>query len=134
MLTNWDPFSEISRLQNNFFRQNREDQGFRPAVDIYQDDKGIHVKADVAGVDPKDIEVEVENRVLTIRGERKLAKESDEGGYHRVERHYGKFSRSFALAEDVDPESIKADYKNGVLNVLLPKSAPKTRKQISINS
>ncbi|MDD9939957.1 MAG: Hsp20/alpha crystallin family protein [Myxococcales bacterium] len=133
MLTQWDPFSEISRLQNDFFRRNRQDAGFRPAVDIYQDDKGIHVRADVAGVSPEDIKVEVENRVLTISGERKLEKTSDEGGYHRVERQYGSFSRSFALAEDVDPESIKADYRNGVLNVLLPKSEVKARKQIAVN-
>lgn len=136
MLAQWDPFTEISRLQQNLWGRNQqsENNAFRPAVDIYEDEQGIHVKADVAGVKPEDLSVDVENRVLTISGERKLESTSDDKGYHRVERRYGSFSRSFALASDVNPDDIKADYKDGVLTVLLPKAIKNIKKQIAVKS
>jgi len=137
MLAQWDPFSEISRLQQNLWGRNGNAENaaaFRPAVDIYEDEQGIHVRADVAGVKPEDLNVDVENRVLTISGERKMENTSDEKGYHRIERRYGKFARSFALANDVNPDDIKADYKEGVLNVLLPKAVTQTKKQIAVNA
>ena len=135
MLTQWDPFTEISRLQQNLLgRQAQATEAFRPAVDIYEDEQGIHVKAEVAGVKPEDLTVDVDNRVLTISGERKLETTTDDKGYHRVERRYGSFSRSFSLANDVNPDDIKADYKDGVLTVLLPKVSKQTKKQIAVNA
>ena len=92
-----------------------------PAVDIQETENELIVKADVPDVEMKDIDVRMENGTLTIRGERKFEAKKNEGGWHRVERSYGTFERAFALPETVDPEAVKADYKNGVLTVTLPK-------------
>lgn len=135
MLANWDPFAEITRLQNELFRRREQNEtAFRPSVDIYEDEQGIHIKADVAGVKPEDLKLEIDNNVLTIRGERKLEQEDKDKGYHRIERSYGTFSRSFALNNNVSSDDVKADYKDGVLNVLLPKKASNAKREIAVNA
>jgi HSP20 family protein len=91
------------------------------------------VKADLPDIDPKDLDIRVENNVLTIRGERKFAKDVNEDNYLRVERSYGTFSRSFTLANTVNAEAIKADYQNGVLTLTIPKREEAKPKQIKIN-
>ena len=91
------------------------------------------LKAELPGIDPKDVDVQVENNVLTLRGERKLDSEVKRESYHRVERSYGAFSRSFTLPTVVDTEKIKAEYKDGVLRLVLPKKEEAKPKQISIS-
>jgi HSP20 family protein len=103
-----------------------------PAVDIYEKDGSIVLKAELPGVDPKDVDVRVENNVLTLRGERKFDSEVKREEYHRVERAYGSFTRSFTLPNVVDTEHIKAEYKDGVLRVNLPQKEEAKPKQISI--
>lgn len=136
MLAYWDPFAEMSRIHDRFFVRNgsERDSGWKPAVDIYEDQQGIHVKADLAGVKPEDIKVNVENNVLTISGERKLDKSEKREGYHRVERFYGSFSRSFALTDEVDAEDIDAKYDTGVLTVTLKKRPVTKRREIAVKA
>jgi HSP20 family protein len=143
----WEPFRDLVSLQE---RMNRIfDDAFRgarggeedwalggswaPAVDIYEQGHDIVLKAELPGVDPKDVDVRVENNVLTRRGERKLDNEVKRENYHRVERSYGAFTRSFTMPNMVDTEKIKAEYKDGVLRVSLPKKDEAKPKQISIN-
>lgn len=140
----WDPFRDLNVLQE---RMNRlfEDAGrslrsdepasttmWSPAVDIYETEGEIVVKAELPGVDRKDIHLHLENNVLTIRGERRFEKETKEDNYHRIERSYGGFSRSFSIPTTVDEEKIHADYKDGVLKVVLPKKEQAKPKQIQI--
>jgi HSP20 family protein len=134
MLGYWDPFSELSRVQDRFFGRPTQERefAFRPAVDIYEDDDGIHVQTDLAGVKPEDIKVEVENNVLTISGQRRMEHEDRRGGYHRVERVYGSFTRSFALSDEVSREDIDAKFENGVLTLKLPKRPAAKKREIAI--
>jgi HSP20 family protein len=144
----WEPFRDLVSLQE---RMNRMfDESFRgagrgaaeedwvggawaPAVDIYEQDGNIVLKAELPGIDPKDVDVRVENNILTLRGERKLDTEVKRESYHRVERSYGTFIRSFTLPNMIDTEKIKAEYKDGVLRMILPKKDEAKPKQISIN-
>jgi HSP20 family protein len=103
-----------------------------PAVDIYETENELVVKADLPDVQDKDIDVRVENNMLTIRGERKFSNEVHEDNYLRVERAYGTFTRSFSLPNTVNTEAIKAEYKNGVLTVHMPKREETKPKQIKI--
>jgi len=104
-----------------------------PAVDIFETEHELVVKADLPDVDPKDLDIRVENNILTIRGERKFEKKVSEDKYLRVERAYGSFSRSFSLANTVNAEAIKADYQNGVLTLTVPKREEAKPKQIKVN-
>ena len=104
-----------------------------PAVDIYETENELVVKADLPDVSEKDLDVRVENNTLTVRGERKFEKKVEEENYLRVERTYGVFSRSFRLPNTVNNEAIQADYKNGVLTVTLPKRAESKPKQVKVN-
>jgi HSP20 family protein len=104
-----------------------------PAVDIYEQDGNIVMKAELPGVDPKSVDIRLENNTLTLQGERKLDKEVKQDSYHRVERSYGAFSRSFTLPSVVDQGSIKAEYKDGVLKLTLPKREEAKPRQIQIN-
>jgi HSP20 family protein len=92
-----------------------------PNVDILENENDIVLKADVPGIELKDIDIQLENGMLTIKGERKFENTENGKGYHRVERSYGSFARTFALPESVDPEKVKADYNNGVLTITLGK-------------
>jgi HSP20 family protein len=104
-----------------------------PAVDIYETENELVVKADLPDVDEKDLDVRVEDNTLTIRGERKFEKSVTEDNFLRVERAYGAFSRSFSLPHTVNAEAIQAGYKNGVLNVHIPKREEAKPKQIKVN-
>lgn len=106
--------------------------GWTPAVDIYEDNEGITVKAELAGIDPKDVDVKIENGVLTLKGERKLEKEDKKDNYTRVERYYGAFSRAFTIPPQVDATKVMAETKNGVLKVFLPKTPEAKPKQITV--
>jgi len=138
MLSRWDPFSEIARLQDQFARWAGPEQGygttFSPAIDIFEDKDAIVVKADVAGTKPEDIHISVENNVLTVKGERKLERADKREGYHRIERSYGTFARSFTLSSNVDGEHIEADMADGVLTVRVPKKAAPEPKRIEVKA
>jgi HSP20 family protein len=102
-----------------------------PGVDILESENDLVLTADVPGIELKDIEIRIENGTLTIKGERKFEGKAGDQGYHRIERNYGTFARSFALPASVDTEKVKAEYKNGVLTVTLPKkdvAKPRTVK------
>ena len=143
-ITRWDPFRDLNILQD---RMNRlfDDTGrtwrpdepsatttWSPAVDIFETAGEIVVKAELPGVDRKDISLHLENNVLTVKGERRFEKETKEENYHRVERAYGGFSRSFSIPATVDEEKIRADYKDGILKIILPKKERAKPKQIRI--
>ena len=104
-----------------------------PEVDIYETENELVVKADLPDVNPQDLDIRVENNILTIRGERKFDKKVNEDNYLRIERSYGSFSRSFSLANSVKSEAIKADYQNGVLTLSIPKREEAKPKQIKVN-
>lgn len=136
-LTPWFDF-DIDRFFSDWplARTSREPRLWSPAVDVYEDEKSIVVKADLPDMDEKALDIHVEDGILTLKGERKFEKESKEKNFHRVERSYGSFSRSFALPEDVEHDRIAATYKNGVLEVTVPKAAqkPKNVRTIKVNS
>ena len=139
MMTRWEPFRDLARLQDEMSRvfddrlyRAGESVGWTPACDIYEDDEGVTLRFELAGVDPKDVDVHFENGVLTVKGERKLEKEEKRENYHRVERSFGTFTRSFSLPGSVDAEKIKAETKNGVLTVALPKKAEAKPRAIQV--
>ncbi|MCC7410127.1 MAG: Hsp20/alpha crystallin family protein [Gammaproteobacteria bacterium] len=105
-----------------------------PAVDLKEEKDSFVLKADLPGVNPKDIEVTMENGVLTIRGERHFESEQDRSGYRRVERTYGSFYRRFALPDSVDAERIEAHTDNGVLHVTIPKAERAKPRQIAVKA
>jgi HSP20 family protein len=103
-----------------------------PAVDIFETEGEIVVKAELPGMERKDIALNLENNVLTVKGERRFTKEAKDDNYHRIERSYGTFSRSFSIPATVDEEKIRADYREGVLKIVLPKKEQAKAKQIRI--
>ena len=103
-----------------------------PPVDIQETENELIFKADVPDVEMKDIDVQMENGTLTVRGERKFESSKNDGGWHRVERSYGTFERVFTLPDTVDPEHVKADYKNGTLTIKLPKKEVAKPRQIKV--
>jgi HSP20 family protein len=138
-----EPFRGLSNLQDQFnrlinesFRNRGEESAlttWAPAVDIYETPNELVVKADLPDVNEKEIDVRVENNLLTIRGERKFEKSVSEENFLRVERTYGAFSRSFSLPNTLNSEAIAADYKNGVLTVTLPKREETKPRQVKVN-
>ncbi len=143
-IVRWDPFRDLNMLQD---RMNRlfDDAGstwrtdepaattsWSPSVDIFETEGEIVVKAELPGIDRKDIQLNLENNVLSLRGERKFQKETKDDNYHRIERSYGVFSRAFSIPATVDEERIRADYKDGVLKIVLPKKDQAKPKQIKI--
>jgi HSP20 family protein len=121
-LTPW--FEDFDRVFGNgatpSWREPRTDS-WSPGVDIVENEKAILLRVDLPGIEEKDIDVQVEEGTLTLKAERKFEKETKEGNYHRVERAYGSFERSFSLPENVDGDNIAAAYNKGVLEVTLPK-------------
>jgi len=103
-----------------------------PPVDIYETEDKIVLKAELPEVDKKDVDIKVDDNTLTIQGERKFDKETKKENYHRIERAYGKFSRSFSLPNTIDKEKIKATYKDGILELIMPKKEETKPKQISV--
>src|SRR2546429_10022929 len=142
-ITRWEPFrgasalqDQVNRLFNDVLERTGEESSlsaWAPAVDIYETEHELVVKADLPEVDPKDLDIRVENNILTIRGERKFEKKVNEENYLRVERSYGSFARSFSLANTVNPDAIKADFQNGVLTLSIPKREEAKPKQIKVN-
>lgn len=127
---------QINRLFNEGFERLGEESSlsaWAPAVDIYETEQELVVKADLPDIDPKDLDIRVENNILTIRGERKFEKKVSEENYLRVERSYGSFARSFTLANTVNSDAIKAEYHNGVLTLSIPKREEAKPKQIKVN-
>src|SRR5690606_3465239 len=140
-LARWNPFREFEEFFNQYPRLGKATGGasqelmtaadWAPAVDISENPQAYLIKADLAGVRREDIQVRVEGGQLRLSGERKFEKEEKDKKQHRVERFYGSFSRSFSLPDDADESQIKAEYKDGVLNLTLPKrepSAPRSRE------
>lgn len=142
-VTRWDPFRSISTLQeqvNRLFDNNSSRNGehstltaWVPSVDVYETENELTIKADLPGIPEKDIDVRLENSMLTILGERKFKQEVKEENYLRTERSYGSFSRTFSLPNTVDTQAIRAAYADGVLTVTLPKRAESKPKQVKIN-
>ena len=127
---------QINRVFNDVFERAGDESNltsWAPAVDIFETEQELVVKADLPEIDPRDLDIRVENNILTIRGERKFEKKVSEDKYLRVERAYGAFSRSFSLANTVNSEAIKADYQNGVLTLTVPKREEAKPKQIKVN-
>lgn len=145
-LMRWNPRRElfglhnsINRMFDNFISPTvRSDEalsvwGWNPVVDIYENEKNIVITAELPGVDKKDMTVDVKGRVLTLKGERSTDNEVKEDNYYRQERCYGKFERCFTLPVEIDPEKIKADYKDGVLKIDIPKAEESKPKQVTIH-
>ncbi len=142
-ISRFEPYSgastlqdQVNRLLNQAFGNSSDEASittWAPAVDIYETEHELVVKADLPDVRPEDLDIRVENNILTIRGDRKFEKKVDEKNYLRVERTYGSFSRSFSLVNTVNSEAIKADYKNGVLTLTIPKREEAKPKQIKVN-
>ncbi len=146
LLTRYEPWSAMRQLQNEMSRvfdnavagaeagSSVVTSRWTPAVDIREDTGRFVLSADIPGVEPKDIEITMENGVLTIKGERKLETQ-DEGdnGYRRVERAYGGFYRRFTLPDTTDAEAISASGKHGVLEVVIPKRAALQPKRIEVS-
>lgn len=137
----WDPFRDLVSLRekmNRLFEDAVTARGeerdmisstWAPSVDIYETENAIIMNAEVPGIDEKDIEIKIEDNTLTINGERKLEKETSEENYHRIERSYGSFYRSFTIPRQIDQDKINAEHDNGVLRITMPKkpeSKPKT--------
>src|SRR5947207_4094057 len=141
-IARWEPFrgvttlqGQINRLFNDAFERTGEQSNlsaWAPAVDIYETEHELVVKADLPEVDPRDLDIRVENNLLTIRGERKFEKKVNEENYLRVERSFGSFARSFTLANTVNTDAIKAGYQNGVLTLSIPKREEAKPKQIEV--
>ena len=134
-LTHFDPLANIRLFEDAFTRFLSEpttNRPWSPAVDIYETENELVVKADLPEVSLKDIDVRVENNTLTIAGERKFEKEESKKGFHRIERSYGNFVRSFAVPNTFDTEKVGAEFHNGVLTVTLAKKEAAKPRQVKI--
>lgn len=143
-LTRFEPLRDLVNFQNQINRI-FQDYGrgsdelltsgtFVPPVDIYEDENSITLKLEIPGMQEKDLDIKLENNTLTVRGERNFEKEEKEENFHRIERRYGAFARSFTLPNTVDPESVQATYENGVLKIKLAKRAEAKPKQIKVSA
>ena len=137
-----DMFSFRNRINHIFddvfYPINRDEvefsmESWNPVVDVYDNDDSIVIKAELPGIDKEGIEIDVKDRVLTLKGERSSESEVKDDNYYRRERSFGKFERAFNLPADVDPDKIKADYKDGVLKIDIPKPEEKKPRQITIH-
>jgi HSP20 family protein len=143
-VTRYDPFRDLRNLQeevNRLFTGNVgrtfDDEGiargsWSPSVDIYENKEQIVLEAELPGMNREDFDLTVENNVITLRGERRFEKKEDTDNYHRVERAYGSFTRSFTLPNTVSGEGASADYRNGVLRVTLPKREETKARRIEV--
>ena len=144
MLVRWNPLGEMETLQGEIDRLFDEAVGrphrrgetraanWVPTVDIHEDQEGINISVDLPGLTQKDVKVNIDNNILTLSGERKLEHEDKKDNYHRIERYYGNFSRSFPLPNTVNMDKVEAHMQNGVLKVLLPKREEVKPKQIEV--
>jgi len=144
-IVRWEPLRELSTIQsemNRLFNTVFETPGqtgnggalrrWMPAMDLVETGDHFVLRADLPGMSEEDVQIEVEDRVLTVSGERKAEHETTKEGYHRVERAFGSFSRSLTLPEGVDPESVAASFDRGVLEIRIPKPEQRKPRKISI--
>jgi HSP20 family protein len=139
MITRIDPFRELASFFENFSEvsaASAKDQlaagTFVPPVDVYEDEHNLVLKLEIPGVSEEDLNVSLENNTLTVTGERKFEKEEKEENFHRIERRYGSFTRTFRLPSTVDPEKVEAGYDKGILKLTLAKRAEAKPKQIKV--
>ena len=145
-LVRFNPIRDIISLRNRnnnifddlFYQNRRGDEkltmwNWKPVVDIYDTEDKFVINAELPGVDKKDIVIDVKDRLLTLKGERSSEKEVKEDKYHRRERAYGSFERVFTLPAEIDPDQIKADFKNGILKIDIPKPEEQKPRQITVN-
>ena len=140
----WDPYRDLVTLRDRMNRLFEDVSGPRaeekdvlasswaPSVDIYENENEVVLAAEIPGVDEKDVEIKVEDNNLTLRGERKFEKETKEENYHRIERSYGSFFRSFALPSYIDQDRIEAEHENGVLKIRMPKRSELKPRKVKI--
>jgi HSP20 family protein len=145
-IVRWEPFRDLVTTQDRLNRLFNETMGrfvgsegarsggWLPAVDIYESEQNIVLKAELPGVDPKDVEATVHEGTLYLKGERKYEKEVKEESYHHVERAYGSFARSFELPASVDADKVQAEFKDGVLTLTMPKKEEAKAKKIKISA
>ena len=134
-VTHSDPLANLRFFEDAFNRllsEPRASRPWSPAVDIFETEDELVLKADVPEVELKDIDVRVENQTLTLSGERKFEKDDNSKGFHRIERSYGSFVRSFAVPNTFDTDKIGAGFKNGVLTVTLPKKETAKPRQLKV--
>ena len=134
-LTHFDPLANLRLFEDAFTRflsEPASNRPWSPAVDIYETENDLVLKADLPEVILKDIDVRVENQTLTVSGERKFEQEEAHKGYHRIERSYGNFVRSFAVPNLFDTDKISAEFHNGVLTVTLPKKETAKPRQVKV--
>ena len=134
-ITRIDPFRELASFFGSFEPSGKDQLAtgtFVPAVDIYSDEQNLVLKLEVPGVNEEDLNVTVENNTLTIQGERKFEKEEKEENFHRIERRYGSFSRTFKLPSTIDAEKVEASYEKGILKITLGKKAEAKPRQIKV--
>ena len=144
-IVRWEPFRDLVTAQRDFDRLFRgafssqlgetelSTRSWAPPVDIYETEEAIVLRAELPGVDPKDVEVRVEDNTLYLKGERKFEKEVKEQNYHRVERSYGSFARSFSLPNSISTDQVKAEFKDGLLTLTMPKREEAKPKTIKID-
>ena len=144
-IVRWEPFRDLLASQREFDRLFREafapafgegevsTRTWAPVVDIFENGDSLVLKAELPGINPDDVEIRVEDNTLYLKGERKFEKEVKEQNYHRVERSYGTFTRSFSLPNSVDADKVGANYKDGVLTLTMPKKEEAKPKTIKIN-
>jgi len=140
----WDPFRDLITIRekmNRLFEEAVTSRGeekdlvsssWTPSVDIFETEQELVLSAEVPGIDEKDIEIKIEDNTLTLRGERNFEKETKEDNYHRIERAYGSFFRSFSLPLYVNQDTIKAEHRNGVLKIVMPKKPELKPRQVKI--
>ena len=138
------PLADVAVLQNrlnsifsDFARPESEQEtlamgNFIPPVDVYEDEQQLVLKLEVPGIKQEDLDVQVENQTLTVKGERKFEKSEKEENFHRIERRYGSFTRTFTLPQTVDAGSVKANYEQGVLTIALAKKEAAKPKQVQV--
>jgi HSP20 family protein len=140
-LTRSNPLEDIRRMEQRmfepffrfpFFSEEMRSSAWNPPVDVLEENERILVKVEVPGVDEKDLHVTFEDGLLTVSGERQFERK-DDSNYHRIERSYGSFTRTFTLPRNIEAGQIVADYRNGVLEIAIPKKEEARPKQIDIN-
>ena len=144
-IVRWEPYRDLMAAQRDFDRLFREafspamgegevsTRTWAPPVDIYENGDNLVLKAELPGINPDDVEVRVEDNILYMKGERKFEKEVKEENYHRVERAYGTFARTFSLPNSIDADKVAASYKDGILTLTLPKKEEAKPKKIKIS-
>ncbi|HZT72009.1 MAG TPA: Hsp20/alpha crystallin family protein [Terriglobia bacterium] len=146
-ITRWEPFRDLISTQERFNQLFNEAFGrafgdlqevtprtWAPAVDIYETDENLVLQAELPGINPDDVDIRIEDNTLYLKGERKFEKEVKEGNLHRVERSYGTFTRSFTLPGSINVDKVKAEYKNGILTLTMPKREEAKPKTIKIQA